>query len=112
MKKHLKNEHQTYEDKDTLYDLYGVVNHSGTLSFGHYTAQCFNEAEGKWFNYDDSYVSEIKPGGYYTGAGMEQLQMDERFLTSEIVTPRAYLLFYKRRGFRIDSKDEYESIKT
>ena len=68
MSKHLMNEHHTYKDQDLIYDLYGVVNHSGTLNFGHYTAQCFNQAEGKWFNFNDSSVSEIKQYGGYGNA--------------------------------------------
>ena len=68
-----------------LYDLYGVVNHSGTLNFGHYTAKCFNVAENKWYTYNDSMVSQIKT-----------MFSDIR---EEVVTPAAYVLFYKKRGF-------------
>jgi hypothetical protein len=78
-----------------IYDLYGVVNHSGTLNFGHYTAQCFNEVHQKWFNFNDSMVSEVS-------------QQD---LESDIVTPRAYVLFYKRRGFKIETPHDFLSIR-
>ena len=57
------------------YDLIGIINHYGGESFGHYTAYCLNE--GKWREYNDEYVSEIKQ--------------------SNIVTSAAYVLFYKRR---------------
>lgn len=30
-------------EQEMLYDLYGVINHSGSLNFGHYTAKCLNE---------------------------------------------------------------------
>lgn len=66
-----------------VYDLYGVVNHSGVLGGGHYTAMCFNEIEEKWHNFNDSMVTEVKP---------EDVDRD-------LVTPRAYVLFYARRGF-------------
>lgn len=66
-----------------VYDLYGVVNHSGSLGGGHYTSMCFNEIEEKWHNFNDSMVSEVKPH-----------EVDQ-----DLVTPRAYVLFYARRGF-------------
>ena len=28
--------------KNPVYRLFGIVNHSGDLNFGHYTADCFN----------------------------------------------------------------------
>jgi len=38
-------EHVPFKDPDTCYsyDLYGVVNHFGTMSGGHYTATIKNE---------------------------------------------------------------------
>eukprot|EP00929_Paragymnodinium_shiwhaense_P046729 TRINITY_DN23778_c0_g1_i1.p1 TRINITY_DN23778_c0_g1~~TRINITY_DN23778_c0_g1_i1.p1 ORF type:complete len:864 (-),score=128.04 TRINITY_DN23778_c0_g1_i1:132-2654(-) len=61
------------------YRLYGVVNHSGTLTYGHYTAYalCGDGGEGrKWYHYNDSSVSRI----------------DE----SQVVSKDAYILFYER----------------
>jgi ubiquitin carboxyl-terminal hydrolase 8 len=56
------------------YDLYGVTNHSGNLSNGHYTA--FIASRGGWLYCDDSRVQPT----------------DAR----EVVGRRAYVLFYKR----------------
>jgi ubiquitin C-terminal hydrolase len=42
------------EDDSLLYDLYGVINHTGSLGGGHYTAKCFNHVHKKWFNFNDS----------------------------------------------------------
>jgi ubiquitin C-terminal hydrolase len=36
------------------YDLYGIVNHYGSLSFGHYVSIVKNLEENKWYKYDDS----------------------------------------------------------
>ena len=44
---------------------------------GHYTAMA-RAQNGKWYNYDDDSVTEVANEG-------------------DIVTPRAYLLVYKRR---------------
>ena len=59
-----------------LYDLYGVVHHSGTLLGGHYWATCKNFREGEWYCLNDSGVSKAR----------------ER----EIIDDTAYVLFYKK----------------
>ena len=66
------------EEGQHLYDLYGVVNHTGALGGGHYTAQCFNPVEERWYCFNDASVSEVSPA------------VGE----ADIVTPRAYMLFY------------------
>ena len=103
MGKHLENEYKTVKEEDLIYDLYGVVNHSGTLNFGHYTANCFNEARQKWLYYNDSSVSEIKPFNPATPT--------DHHLKSEVVTAKAYILFYRRRNFKLVEKEDFESIK-
>jgi hypothetical protein len=54
------------------YNLFGVVNHSGTLTGGHY--HCDIKQENIWIRYDDSYTTEYD---------------------KKIVTENAYLLIYK-----------------
>mmetsp|Transcript_17085 Transcript_17085/g.52468 ORF Transcript_17085/g.52468 Transcript_17085/m.52468 type:complete len:102 (+) Transcript_17085:3685-3990(+) len=71
------------EDVDMHYDLYAVSEHSGGLGGGHYTAVARNmdgleDPTGEWFVFNDAGVSRADP--------------------DRIVTPRAYVLFYKRRG--------------
>lgn len=48
--------------KNPVYELVGVVNHSGEINFGHYTADCKNPINGKWYHFNDSSVSEISMG--------------------------------------------------
>ena len=60
------------------YDLYAVSNHFGSLHGGHYTAYGLNALNQKWYNFNDSSVS---------GVGNPD----------EIVSPGAYLLFYRKR---------------
>ena len=55
---------------NSKYDLYAVIEHSGNLEYGHYTAICKNQ--GNWVNYNDSSI------------GFEQ----------NPVTKNAYILFY------------------
>ncbi|KAI0628038.1 cysteine proteinase [Trametes polyzona] len=56
------------------YDLYGVTNHFGTLSTGHYTA--FIASRGGWLYCDDSRVTPAE--------------------AKDVVGKPAYILFYKR----------------
>ena len=64
--------------KSIKYDLFAVANHYGTLSFGHYTAFCKNSITGKWYEFNDSIVSEIND-------------------LSSIITSNAYVLFYRQK---------------
>ena len=61
----------------TQYDLHGVVNHFGTLGFGHYVSFVKNSFDKKWYKYDDT--------------NREQVSEDK------IHKESAYLLFYVRR---------------
>ncbi|KAL5633376.1 hypothetical protein ACGC1H_003762 [Rhizoctonia solani] len=56
------------------YELYGVANHFGSLSSGHYTS--FVKSRGKWMYCDDSRITPADP--------------------KEVVGKPAYILFYKR----------------
>ncbi|GMT15316.1 hypothetical protein PFISCL1PPCAC_6613, partial [Pristionchus fissidentatus] len=68
-----------------IYDLTGVVCHSGSSYFGHYVSMGrlpsfdASKTEIDWRNFDDSIVTKITPS---------QVQSDD-----------AYLLFYKQRGY-------------
>ena len=67
------------KQREIKYDLFAVANHYGSLSFGHYTAFCKNSVNEKWYEFNDSSVCEIKD-------------------LSKIVSPHAYVLFYKQKG--------------
>lgn len=64
--------------KNPVYDLVGVVNHSGEINYGHYTADCKNPINNRWYCFNDSSVSEISMG--------EQLESSS-----------PYLLFYSKK---------------
>ena len=64
-----------------VYDLYAVDNHYGGLGGGHYTAYAKNHENGKWYDFDDSRVSEVHN-------------------PASVVTKAGYLLFYRRRTSR------------
>jgi len=66
-----------YNRDKYIYDLYGVCNHSGSVLGGHYTA-CIKNANGKWYHCNDTSVQEIS-------------------LVSQILSPKAYCFFYRKR---------------
>lgn len=67
--------------KPILYDLMGVVEHSGALRGGHYTAKCrANTQTQEWQFYNDASVLPIN-----------------RNIEEEVVNTRGYLLFYTRK---------------
>ncbi|KAJ8660699.1 hypothetical protein O0I10_003747 [Lichtheimia ornata] len=73
----VKNPDDIPKDERYIYDLYGVDNHFGGMGGGHYTACAQNWMDEKWYNFDDSHVTEVDEGNAKSRA--------------------AYLLFYKRR---------------
>ena len=66
-----------YKKQEFTYDLYGVANHTGGTMGGHYFAFVKN-ANSKWYMFNDTKVSEI----------------NEKM----IVSPKAYLLFYRKKN--------------
>ena len=56
--------------KQRKYHLYGVVNHSGSMESGHYTAVCCNSGNsGGWHKYDDEEVRQLNSSAVQTSAG-------------------------------------------
>ncbi len=72
--------------KSSTYDLYGVVNHFGSLSSGHYTALCREESTSRWFIYNDHQVTLV---------GTDELEKEFNSCAKS-----CYVLFYKRRTTR------------
>lgn len=68
-----------YKNKST-YDLYAIIQHSGSLYGGHYIAYTKNKINNEWYLYDDSNV----------------LHIPKERLESEIVTRGSYILFYNK----------------
>ena len=64
-----------------LYDLHGMVNHYGTLGFGHYVSYTKNHFDEKWYRYDDLYREEVSEDQLHKAS--------------------AYLLFYVRKDIAL-----------
>lgn len=65
-----------YNPSSYVYDLFGVGNHTGGVMGGHYTANIKN-ANGKWYNCNDTQIAEINEGN--------------------VITTQAYCLFYRKK---------------
>ena len=65
-----------YSPKSYVYDLFGVCNHGGGIMGGHYTATIKN-ANGKWYEINDTLVSEVKE--------------------ENVISAHSYCLFYRKK---------------
>jgi ubiquitin C-terminal hydrolase len=65
-----------YNPEQYVYDLIGILNHSGGVSGGHYTS--FVKDNNQWYLCNDTKIIKIN---------------DE----SQLITPKAYCLFYRKR---------------
>ena len=67
-----------YNASSYKYDLYGVCNHVGGVSGGHYT--CFvKNVSNNWVHYNDEVVEKVNDG-------------------KNIISPMAYCLFYRKKN--------------
>lgn len=73
MKPYLKDNQNPDEDPSILYELIGIISHTGSVNEGHYVAFCKIE-NGEWFKFNDSMVTKI--------------------LEKDVLKEQAYLLFY------------------
>ena len=55
--------YMSYNDgKPIKYKLLTICSHMGSSgSFGHYIAYCRHKENGKWYQFNDAFVSEFKP---------------------------------------------------
>jgi len=49
---------QENNKSDLKYELFAIINHSGNVGGGHYTANIKN-GNGKWYNYNDTMIKEL-----------------------------------------------------
>ncbi|KAJ2609628.1 hypothetical protein H4S08_003960 [Coemansia sp. RSA 1365] len=61
-----------------MYDLHSVCNHFGGMGGGHYTAYALSPEDAKWYDFNDSHVSEVSD-------------------SESVKSAAAYMLFYRLR---------------
>lgn len=80
------------EQKESLvYDVQCVANHSGSFGSGHYTAMCRHPIDGKWYNFNDDQVEEVK---------------DE----DKVLSQKAYVLLLVRNAASESSAEAEEEV--
>jgi Ubiquitin carboxyl-terminal hydrolase len=72
------NASATAPSSPLLYDLFAVINHSGSLSQGHYT--CYVQESNVWYECDDTWVCEVSQ--------------------DDVSASQPYILFYRKRGIK------------
>ena len=72
------------QEQDCTFDLFGVVEHIGSVSGGHYVAYAKHHVNNSWLKFDDSKVSKVT--------------------IDDVKSCQAYLLFYINRSILDKSK--------
>ncbi|CAD8138896.1 unnamed protein product [Paramecium pentaurelia] len=68
-----------FEQDNTIYNLYAVAQHHGSLQYGHYISICKHRLDNQWYMYNDDSVLKIQD------------------LEKAIVNQYAYVLFYQKQ---------------
>ncbi|XP_042870141.1 ubiquitin carboxyl-terminal hydrolase 20-like isoform X5 [Penaeus japonicus] len=76
--------HKDCTSEVVTYDLYAVICHHGTAGGGHYTSYCQNWSNGRWYEFDDQYVTEVSP--------------------ETVAKCEAYCLFYKKASMEMTAR--------
>ena len=78
-------------DDSSLYDLYAVIRHLGSVAGGHYISYAKNHITGKWYEFDDRIVTEISE--------------------KKLAEVEAYVLFYRHRHNESQRKQLLDRIQ-
>lgn len=70
--------HKDCKSQVPLYNLSSVICHHGTVGGGHYTCYARNVLNGRWYEFDDQFVTEVSP--------------------ETVATCQAYVLFYQKHN--------------
>ncbi|KAH8301791.1 hypothetical protein KR059_011798 [Drosophila kikkawai] len=70
--------HKDCRSQVPIYNLSSVICHHGTVGGGHYTCYARNALNGRWYEFDDQYVTEVSP--------------------ETVQTCQAYVLFYQKHN--------------
>ena len=89
------------QTRQNLYELYGVLVHSGSIASGHYYAFLRPTLERKWYKFDDTIVSEVteKEAVEENFGGKNEKGVDKAY--------SAYMLVYVRKE---DAPSLYEPV--
>lgn len=75
--------HAGKQSDSSVFDLVGVVNHSGSINGGHYTAFNFNSFVRRWYRYNDATVTMVEPQHPVTDSLAAQVALEKAAATAE-----------------------------
>lgn len=94
---------QTEIESNSLYELFGIIEHLGNAEGGHYYSFIKNE-DNKWKSYNDSIVSDIKEKSVFKTAKGQTITKEffdpvtrKMKTTSYSQNESAYILFYRKK---------------
>ena len=99
-----------------MYNLTGVVVHTGTADSGHYYSfikDKDNSSNGKWYEMNDSIVREFDPNDIASECfgGEDTFQGYNMMPVKAMKWRNAYLLFYERQTMEENGDEEEEDNK-
>ncbi|KAG2388438.1 hypothetical protein C9374_000602 [Naegleria lovaniensis] len=101
MKKYVTNQSGSH-----IYDLFAVLIHSGSALGGHYYAYIKSLSNGKWYNFNDSNVSEIDAQQVKLMYGTNDASATGRYSSST----NAYMLLYRKRDDNLNINHVEENM--
>jgi hypothetical protein len=81
-----------------LYELYAVLVHSGSASFGHYYALIKDMPSSEWYEFNDATVTPIKPSDVQRAFGSSSSSSQSASWSSFSSSSSAYMLLYRALG--------------
>ena len=87
------------QDKRVLYQLYGIIQHSGGVDGGHYYSYIKNNHDDSWLEFNDSYVSSISENKVMETATGNSVENSTSYYINSQKFKRndsAYILFYEK----------------
>jgi ubiquitin C-terminal hydrolase len=95
---------ENHKEKNTEYDLTGIVVHNGVSDFGHYY-DLIKGPDNKWYKFNDENVTEFNEE-YIPNEAFGNKDIDDDDSEKEIRKKNAYILFYTKK-----SENDNEELK-
>lgn len=92
-----------------MYDLHGMVNHYGTLGFGHYVSYTKNHFDQKWYRYDDLSREEVSEDQLHKASAylLFYVRKDIETKQFEQIMPNIEREYFAGKPVKIDQKDGF-----
>ena len=90
------------KNKSANFELIGIINHTGSAQFGHYTADCKNFIDKNWYHFNDSWADYLEKdnSAHKQSFNIKNFwkSSDNEIEEGRNISDKALLLFYQREG--------------